>query len=178
MLHIIPDGRSGGNRNIDYDEGNYRTIIPDGRSGGEPQLARYPRRRVVYYTRWEIGGGTATVARCVPVFSKLYPMGDRGGTATPSVHAGRNRYYTRWEIGGEPQPIGVDSRYPFIIPDGRSGGNRNSYANVQGSLGLYPMGDRGGTATGGIGHHQLDSLYPMGDRGGTATCSSRGIAVL
>ena len=34
-------------------------------------------------------------------------------------------YYTRWEIGGEPQRLMAPPQYADIIPDGRSGGNRN-----------------------------------------------------
>ena len=53
---IIPDGRSGGNRNLIPSSEMYWLIIPDGRSGGEPQL--YPTLYKWHddYTRWEIGG--------------------------------------------------------------------------------------------------------------------------
>ena len=56
-------------------------------------------------------------------------------------------YYTRWEIGGEPQLPVLTSVHPLIIPDGRSGGNRNHPHELQPFFVLYPMGDRGGTAT-------------------------------
>ena len=74
-------------------------------------------------------------------------MGDRGGTATDNCTSSFITNYTRWEIGGEPQ------RYPsvrvpsVIIPDGRSGGNRNAKGTLLHLNSLYPMGDRGGTAT-------------------------------
>ena len=99
--------------------------------------------------------------------------------------------YTRWEIGGEPQPMAMSlddpiiipdgrsggnrnlnssaERSPSIIPDGRSGGNRNSGEENMNSPLLYPMGDRGGTATILVRDHNFRVLYPMGDRGGTAT---------
>ena len=53
-------------------------------------------------------------------------MGDRGGTATMKAGCHLNRYYTRWEIGGEPQHM-------LDVSDE--------------DIELYPMGDRGGTAT-------------------------------
>ena len=78
---------------------------------------------------------------------QLYPMGDRGGTATkPWVLVNQTDYtrweiggepqqycprlgssgdYTRWEIGGEPQQRFATNAAARIIPDGRSGGNRN-----------------------------------------------------
>ena len=55
------------------------------------------------YTRWEIGGEPQRSWYDVSV---CY-------------------YYTRWEIGGEPQRSESVKRRPWIIPDGRSGGNRN-----------------------------------------------------
>ena len=75
--------------------------------GGEPQHWRIESWRIEYYTRWEIGG-------------------------EPQLRRGKGQArqdYTRWEIGGEPQP---DVRYynnAKIIPDGRSGGNRNRCAS-------------------------------------------------
>ena len=56
-----------------------------------------------YYTRWEIGGE--------PQLDALFP--------------GDTLHYTRWEIGGEPQLVGRPAHRRSIIPDGRSGGNRN-----------------------------------------------------
>ena len=110
-LLIIPDGRSGGNRNCSTTPTFVCIIIPDGRSGGN----RNARRRV-------------------------------------------------WPGG-------------LIIPDGRSGGNRNKRGGTAGlSPELYPMGDRGGTATYDVTHSRICSLYPMGDRGGTATSSRRRLA--
>ena len=38
----------------------------------------------------------------------LYPMGDRGGTATGQDGAAAAQDYTRWEIGGEPQQEDAD----------------------------------------------------------------------
>ena len=71
--------------------------------GGEPQLQRINRALRAYYTRWEIGGEP-----------QLVPMRDSSGL-----------YYTRWEIGGEPQRYVGKAEHALIIPDGRSGGNRN-----------------------------------------------------
>ena len=96
-------------------------------------------------------------------------MGDRGGTATTPTASSYSPNYTRWEIGGEPQPIDVGGVAIGIIPDGRSGGNRNLLLRYSLGLPLYPMGDRGGTATWALGTAYLPELYPMGDRGGTAT---------
>ena len=101
--------------------------------------------------------------------SELYPMGDRGGTATISLSISSIINYTRWEIGGEPQQeTGVIPGIE-IIPDGRSGGNRNDGDTDFDGDTLYPMGDRGGTATGWRDSRRRLPLYPMGDRGGTAT---------
>ena len=52
-------------------------------------------------------------------------MGDRGGTATAGGPGVNVMYYTRWEIGGEPQLVVHHLCCQPIIPDGRSGGNRN-----------------------------------------------------
>ena len=100
-------------------------------------------------------------------------MGDRGGTATQDVPGKARANYTRWEIGGEPQ-LGYVGKgdNPIIIPDGRSGGNRNTRLCTGGSKPLYPMGDRGGTATALPTGVRRRVLYPMGDRGGTATRDS------
>ena len=74
-------------------------------------------------------------------------MGDRGGTATQKLPRFNFSDYTRWEIGGEPQQKVREVPLLVIIPDGRSGGNRNVELGIGMGLGLYPMGDRGGTAT-------------------------------
>ena len=96
-------------------------------------------------------------------------MGDRGGTATSRDSSAAVNYYTRWEIGGEPQQLANNhanradyTRWEIggepqrkaecnggspIIPDGRSGGNRNQHDDHHHYVALYPMGDRGGTAT-------------------------------
>ena len=122
---IIPDGRSGGNRNWNVSGPVIERIIPDGRSGGNRNYHRSQEPE-----------------------SELYPMGDRGGTATARGRHGGWVDYTRWEIGGEPQrrgrlhqppthytrweiggePQQGDRSVPAegIIPDGRSGGNRNN----------------------------------------------------
>ena len=96
-------------------------------------------------------------------------MGDRGGTATSVLVVEIEHNYTRWEIGGEPQLIPQEDLPHEIIPDGRSGGNRNIRLRVPHLLALYPMGDRGGTATTPTSAMNASPLYPMGDRGGTAT---------
>ena len=143
---IIPDGRSGGNRNLHACAYAISGIIPDGRSGGNRNNRQAWAPNTV-----------------------LYPMGDRGGTATALGAYPLNHNYTRWEIGGEPQPFDGTHTSTAIIPDGRSGGNRNSrYSRYQQIL-LYPMGDRGGTATFAVTERRTRLLYPMGDRGGTAT---------
>ena len=88
-----------------------------------------------------------------PVLSlarRVYPMGDRGGTATTDRAAAHPREFIRWEIGEEPQRQDV----------------------VRGLHLVYPMGDRGGTATRGSPVSTAAEVYPMGDRGGTATSIS------
>ena len=52
------------------------------------------------YTRWEIGGEPQPRFYHQIVPPLLYPMGDRGGTATIDSQARLTVYYTRWEIGG------------------------------------------------------------------------------
>ena len=71
-------------------------------------------------------GGTATHCTTGAEESVLYPMGDRGGTATILPVSFGQANYTRWEIGGEPQRARGDRARLPIIPDGRSGGNRNT----------------------------------------------------
>ena len=70
-------------------------------------------------------GGTATLYWGSALHQRLYPMGDRGGTATPGSEWPESNHYTRWEIGGEPQQNSLTHAHSRIIPDGRSGGNRN-----------------------------------------------------
>ena len=96
---IIPDGRSGGNRN----------------STAASTLAND-------YTRWEIGGE---------------PQLKRSTTVGPSD-------YTRWEIGGEPQRTPLRWGSVYIIPDGRSGGNRNSAVPPVARQRIIPDGRSGG----------------------------------
>ena len=56
-------------------------------------------------------GGTATDLATESLCPSLYPMGDRGGTATTPTPTPTPTDYTRWEIGGEPQlSAGV---YPY-----------------------------------------------------------------
>ena len=146
-----------------------RTYYTRWEIGGEPQLKMACPFMTAHYTRWEIGGGNRNSRSDSDVQQQLYPMGDRGGTATGRHRARCNTYYTRWEIGGEPQLLTahpfVDGDYTRweiggepqrdlnrqawapIIPDGRSGGNRNTSLNYSVVRRLYPMGDRGGTAT-------------------------------
>ena len=57
-MQIIPDGRSGGNRNY-----NYIALLAND------------------YTRWEIGGEPQLCPACVDC-ALIIPLGDRGGTAT------------------------------------------------------------------------------------------------
>ena len=78
------------------------------------------------YTRWEIGGEPQLRRVTIGPRLELYPMGDRGGTATVNSFTPRHMNYTRWEIGGEPQRMRYDTVTESIIPDGRSGGNRNT----------------------------------------------------
>ena len=118
---IIPDGRSGGNRNRARRRDVAGRIIPDGRSGGNRN----------YYNGTSAGDA-------------LYPMGDRGGTATRASGQACQFDYTRWEIGGEPQPVVHGSGRGRIIPDGRSGGNRNYNAPVRSSTLIIPDGRSGG----------------------------------
>ena len=71
--------------------------------GGEPQPSVGSLSENRYYTRWEIGGEPQLDDAIYTAVEQLYPMGDRGGTATLAKHDVPHRYYTRWEIGGEPQ---------------------------------------------------------------------------
>ena len=122
----------------------------------------------------------------------LYPMGDRGGTATDrlttltSAHYTRweiggepqqrielttfDHHYTRWEIGGEPQQKTSLTRMIYDYTRWEIGGEPQRHRRPQaGPDELYPMGDRGGTATPMTRTPATHILYPMGDRGGTAT---------
>ena len=127
----------------------------------------------------------------------VYPMGDRGQTATTSCSWSTSAEFIRWEIGGKPQPN--RQRYAFVLSlsDGRSGANRNrsrrachppSPEFIRWEIGgkpqlgrdtalrrgdqVYPMGDRGQTATASLTRARRPRVYPMGDRGQTATVGS------
>ena len=137
-------------------------------------------------------GGTATRTLNGPTSPRLYPMGDRGGTATGGWLQSARFHYTRWEIGGEPQHSLSDTPGMYIIPDGRSGGNRNSCDRLHRLREYYTRWEIGGEPQhyaddgqiradytrweiGGEPQHVdlytiTGGLYPMGDRGGTATC--------
>ena len=56
---------------------------------------------------------------------EVYPMGDRGGTATGRVVRALSGEFIRWEIGEEPQPDD-GQRKRESLSDGRSGRNRNA----------------------------------------------------
>ena len=118
---IIPDGRSGGNRNVNPDQSNP---------------------------------------------NPLYPMGDRGGTATNSTAYCIGDDYTRWEIGGEPQQFGNHSNPPFIIPDGRSGGNRNPHFEHMGFGSIIPDGRSGGNRNVICDVFPVEHIIPDGRSGG------------
>ena len=93
-------------------------------------------------------------------------MGDRGGTATPCASAVHGLYYTRWEIGGEPQPREL-SPYPHgIIPDGRSGGNRNLATCNLASAPIIPDGRSGGNRNMFVRVELDDVIIPDGRSGG------------
>ena len=144
-------------------------LYPMGDRGGTATSGLHSLQFVILYPMGD-RGGTATLVLPDINPALLYPMGDRGGTATYSNGDPSAAYYTRWEIGGEPQHV-VDHRPVMpIIPDGRSGGEpqRMGTAPTRGGE-LYPMGDRGGTATTPSRRPPTTQLYPMGDRGGTAT---------
>ena len=99
------------------------------------------------YTRWEIGGEPQPNPWNVDP-PGIIPDGRSGGNRNASrIRQGKVIDYTRWEIGGEPQRIASLPTGRLIIPDGRSGGNRNARNFTTTSVTLYPMGDRGGTAT-------------------------------
>ena len=138
--------------------------------GGEPQRCCSCAVLERYYTRWEIGGEPQLLLRCLLLWLIGFSALERAVWRTPRCRpffelAGGRRLstltednlllchgfgmvdYTRWEIGGEPQRQRLPAPTPSIIPDGRSGGNRNSVAAILAPIILYPMGDRGGTAT-------------------------------
>ena len=187
---IVSDGRSGRNRNRGLRDGGHTRLYPMGDRGGTATVSGRANRSRPLYPMGD-RGGTATRDAHAYADSQLYPMGDRGGTATGVVSFTKSTNCIRWEIGEEPQhPCGRDA-LSHIVSDGRSGRNRNIH--VGGTLFhiLYPMGDRGGTATDLTGLYNTGDcirweigeepqqrsspcgpplkLYPMGDRGGTAT---------
>ena len=144
--HIIPDGRSGGNRNVASMVHLQEELYPMGDRGGTATLSPGIRCLGSLYPMGD-RGGTATHCKMHVLLLRLYPMGDRGGTATRHPVVDHPANYTRWEIGGEPQHNIININFSFIIPDGRSGGNRNEQRLQELERELYPMGDRGGTAT-------------------------------
>ena len=143
-------------------------LYPMGDRGGTATVGRV-QSQTRNYIRWEIGGepqlvGTMGRGRV------LYPMGDRGGTATYRGRGDVSAYYTRWEIGGEPQ-LRQSTRWSTVYyTRWEIGGEPQPALNVGPQISaLYPMGDRGGTATTSPTIIRERQLYPMGDRGGTAT---------
>ena len=60
----------------------------------------------------------------------------------------------------------------ILYPMGDRGGTATVIESVKRKIRLYPMGDRGGTATLNPIPSTHPQLYPMGDRGGTATAPS------
>ena len=70
--------------------------------GEEPQLEVIPNEQMDSLSDGRSGRNRNSPQRCCCPF-RVYPMGDRGGTATS--HGRRKRYdqFIRWEIGEEPQ---------------------------------------------------------------------------
>ena len=166
---IIPDGRSGGNRNGLLHSAAARRLYPMGDRGGTA-TSHHQTVPVDYYTRWEIGGEPQRLV-VVAGTGVDYTRWEIGGEPQP-VHAPRPDppHYTRWEIGGEPQLARAYRRSPLNYTRWEiGGGTATSMEYVSEYHLLYPMGDRGGTATHEACELSRERLYPMGDRGGTAT---------
>ena len=115
-------------------------------------------------------GGTATQT-CETLYNlELYPMGDRGGTATPVVGARASFYYTRWEIGGEPQRDDDDGGGGVHYTRWEIGGEPQPSPSRTASRSYYTRWEIGGEPQHPLYLYRwLAVLYPMGDRGGTAT---------
>ena len=98
-------------------------------------------------------------------------MGDRGGTATGTVDGSEIEHYTRWEIGGEPQPgersIGHGQDYTRWEIGGEPQQSAQSYWETLD----YTRWEIGGEPQLPNIEDKWSRLYPMGDRGGTATSS-------
>ena len=93
-------------------------------------------------------GGTATRVQRIDEVLEVYPMGDRGGTATIAVSRSMLPKFIRWEIGEEPQQ--AHARQPVLVQFIRwEIGEEPQLENPlpPPPLRVYPMGDRGGTAT-------------------------------
>ena len=93
-------------------------------------------------------------------------MGDRGGTATQPSHSRSDVNYTRWEIGGEPQHSHRIRDLMSIIPDGRSGGNRNCLALAGQPPNIIPDGRSGGNRNLTFGWRLRTYIIPDGRSGG------------
>ena len=121
----LSDGRSGGNRNYYLEVLPFGASLSDGRSGGNRNVLR---RLVAPEVSLSDGrsGGNRNSASEESIAWEVYPMGDRGETATRSPSR-----TTKKES----------------LSDGRSGGNRNGKGEGVMMLAVYPMGDRGETAT-------------------------------
>ena len=102
---IIPDGRSGGNRNDFRIAAPGTNIIPDGRSGGNRNSMCPFVVHGYDYTRWEIGGEPQRGGYATHL-PRIIPDGRSGGNRNEWTKRKQLHHYTRWEIGGEPQLTG------------------------------------------------------------------------
>ena len=93
-------------------------------------------------------------------------MGDRGGTATWGLCYVFDTDYTRWEIGGEPQHVVIVDVMTFIIPDGRSGGNRNLNRSFTRKEDIIPDGRSGGNRNTISERRSIRTIIPDGRSGG------------
>ena len=122
---LYPMGETGANRNSMSGLGLTGPIVPDGRTGANRNMGEERRERPPHCTRWENGGQPQPCAlRVCPV-----PNCTRWENGGQPQHGGVgiSRHYdcTRWENGGQPQHGVVCSQHPGIVPDGRTGANRN-----------------------------------------------------
>ena len=111
-------------------------------------------------------GATATLASASRCNRRVYRMGDRGATATDSTAATTCAEFTGWEIGGQPQRKRPAMPAPSSLPDGRSGGNRNSVLRRKTIAQSLPDGRSGGNRNSSHARHRTRGSLPDGRSGG------------
>ena len=135
------------------------TSLSDGRSGANRN----------YFLFMEYLGG-------------VYPMGDRGQTATQPPALRFRAEFIRWEIGGKPQHVSgrASPRHGVSLSDGRSGANRNrGRVCTAATVIKFIRWEIGGKPQRHRCHRRArrPRVYPMGDRGQTATVGVTAVGV-